>query len=81
MSLPHATTECSPRRGGSAKKREEKIVEKTQPWKKVWPNQKQTGTQMQVYGFKKGEVMEILGNAGNFFAHGGWEVEHDTLSR
>jgi hypothetical protein len=33
---------------------------------------------MQVYGFKKGEVMEILGNAGNFFAHGDWEVEHDT---
>jgi len=57
------------------------MVEKVQPWKKVWPNHKQAGTQMQVYGFKKGEVMEILGNAGNFFAHGDWEVEHDTLSR
>jgi hypothetical protein len=51
---------------------------KAQPWKKVWPNNKQTGTQMQVYGFKKGEIMEILGNAGNFFTHGEWELEYDT---
>ncbi len=53
-------------------------LSKAQPWKKIWPNAKPAGTQMQVYGFKKGEVMEILGNAGNFFAHGDWEVEHDT---
>src|SRR5277367_1359064 len=56
-------------------------LSKAQPWKKIWPNAKPAGTQMQVYGFKKGEVMEILGNAGNFFAHGDWVVEHDTLSR
>jgi|SRR5277367_2757701 len=53
-------------------------LSKAQPWKKIWPNAKPAGTQMQVYGFKKGEVMEILGNAGNFFAHGDWEVERDT---
>lgn len=47
------------------------MVEKKQPWKKVWPNDKRAGTQIQVYGFKKG----------NIFAHGDWVVEHDTLSR
>lgn len=51
---------------------------KAQPWRRIWPNAKPAGVQMPVYGFKKGEVMEILGNAGNFFAHGDWEIEHDT---
>jgi hypothetical protein len=70
----------SPRSGEAVEKREAKVAGKMQPWKKVWPNNRLAGTQMQVYGFKKGEVMEILGNAGNFFAHGHWEVEYDTLS-
>jgi len=81
MSLPHAANDFSPASGESVGKREGKMVGKKQPWRKVWPNDKRAGTQMQVYGFKKGEVMEILGNAGNFFAHGDWVVEHDTLSR
>jgi hypothetical protein len=81
MSPLHTANDRSPRSGESVEEREEKKVEKRQPWKEIWPNHKQAGTQMQVYGFKKGEVMEILGNAGNFFARGRWEVEHDTLSR
>lgn len=67
-----------PQSSSSVENTEGRRANKAQPWKRIWPNAKPAGTQMQVYGFKKGEVMEILGNAGNFFAHGDWEVEHDT---
>jgi hypothetical protein len=33
---------------------------------------------MQYYGFKKGERMNVPGNAGDFFAHGNWTVEFET---
>ena len=53
---------------------------KEQPWKAVWPVQRKTGPETQVYGFKKGEVMVFDGNAGNFFARGDWELEQESSS-
>jgi hypothetical protein len=33
---------------------------------------------MQRYGFKKGEIIELAGNAGNFFAHDKWQIECES---
>ena len=77
LSIP-GNDDNKPQSSSPAENTEGRRANKAQPWKKIWPSAKPAGTQMQVYGFKKGEVMEILGNAGNFFAHGDWELEHDT---
>ncbi|KIN00675.1 hypothetical protein OIDMADRAFT_19603 [Oidiodendron maius Zn] len=49
-----------------------------QPWRAVWPQPLPEGRPMQYYGFKKGERMNVPGNAGDFFAHGNWTVEFET---
>jgi len=47
---------------------------KRQPWKAVWPAPRESQSQANMFGFKKGEVMVFDGNAGNFFAREQWEV-------
>jgi len=54
-------------------------VQKKQPWKSVWPSRGPPEV-MRYYGFKKGEKMSVPGNAGDFFAHGDWNVEFDTAT-
>lgn len=51
---------------------------KIQPWKTAKSNGRHEAPGSQAYGFRKGEVIELLGNAGNFFSEGNWEIEHDT---
>ena len=52
---------------------------KIQAWRALaWPVQRPTQPQAQIYGFKKGETMVFDGNAGNFFARSGWEVEGES---
>lgn len=48
--------------------------EKRQPWKAIWPAPREPQSQANVFGFKKGEMMVLDGNAGNFFAKERWEV-------
>jgi len=56
-----------------------RAVHKKQPWKSVWPRTGPLeGQVMRYYGFKKGERMSVPGNAGDFFAHGNWNVEYET---
>lgn len=55
--------------------------EKRQPWRAVWPAQRESQPQAQIYGFKKGEIMVFDGNAGNFFTRDGWEVEQESSDR
>lgn len=51
---------------------------KARPWVAVFPNRNPDPSQMQRYGFKKGEVMQVAGNAGNFFAHDHWQIECES---
>ena len=53
---------------------------KFQPWRAVFPNVNPDPSQMRRYGFKKGEVMELAGNAGNFFAHDNWKIECESTA-
>ena len=52
--------------------------EKRQPWRAVWPSPREAQPQAQIYGFKKGETMVFDGNAGNFFARDGWNLEQES---
>lgn len=56
------------------------LPEKKQPWKAVWPAERESQPQAQIYGFEKGEKMIFDGNAGNFFVRDGWVVEQETES-
>ena len=47
---------------------------KRQPWKSVWPAQREPLAQAGMLGFKKGEEMVFDGNTGSFFVKDGWEV-------
>ena len=51
---------------------------KDRPWRRVFPNPNPDPSQMQRYGFKKGERIELAGNAGNFFAHDKWQIECES---
>jgi hypothetical protein len=51
---------------------------KARPWRAVFPNPNPDPSQMQRYGFKKGEIIELAGNAGNFFAHDKWQIECES---
>ena len=52
--------------------------QKKQPWKAVWPAERESQPQAQIFGFEKGERMVFDGNAGNFFVRDGWVVEADA---
>ncbi|KAL6715523.1 hypothetical protein ACLMJK_006484 [Lecanora helva] len=51
--------------------------EKAQPWRAVWPAPRESQSQAQIFGFKRGEIMVFDGNAGNFFPKKGWTVEQE----
>jgi hypothetical protein len=51
---------------------------KRRPWRAVFPNPNPDPSQARKYGFKKGEVINIAGNAGNFFAHDKWQIESQS---
>ncbi|RMZ90263.1 hypothetical protein DV736_g2530, partial [Chaetothyriales sp. CBS 134916] len=49
---------------------------KAQPWRSIWPVERPSQPQAQIYGFKKGETMVFDGNAGNFFVKDAWKIEN-----
>jgi len=53
-------------------------TQKLQPWRTIWPAERESQPQAQIFGFKKGETMVFDGNAGNFFAREGWVVEQES---
>lgn len=52
---------------------------KCQPWKTIWPASRDAVHLINVFGFKKGEMMVFDGNAGNFFARNHWEASPCTF--
>lgn len=76
---PPATAASSmPRQDSHAVNNIAEAGPKAQPWLAVFPNPKPDASQARRYGFKKGEVIQIAGNAGNFFAHGNWKLECES---
>jgi hypothetical protein len=57
------------------------FTSKLQPWRTVFPNSNPDNSQMQKYGIKAGQKLELFGNAGNFFTDGRWVVEYDTAAK
>jgi len=51
---------------------------KERPWQAVFPNPNPDTSQLRKYGFKKGERIVVAGNAGDFFAHGKWQIECES---
>ena len=56
------------------------VPTKAQPWRSVFPNKFPDQSQMRRYGYRKGQVMELAGNAGNFFTDGRWVVECESVA-
>lgn len=53
---------------------------KKQPWMTIWPAERESQPQAQIFGFEKGERMIFDGNAGNFFSRDGWVVEQEAFA-
>lgn len=58
-----------------------RLTQKTQPWLSHRPDMKKSAnnTLENDYGFKKGERIVVPGSAGSLFAHGGWQIEKDSV--
>jgi hypothetical protein len=54
---------------------------KRQPWKAVWPAPRAPTSQLNLFGFEKGEEMVFDGNAGNFFVKSAWCIEAETSTQ
>jgi len=80
MSSSLSTPDSSVQPSSSAS-RTQTQTQKVQPWRAIWPAERESQPQAQIFGFKKGETMVFDGNAGNFFAREGWVVEQESDER